>query len=51
MFISNKPIGAGLGLAIVKDIVSAHQGTISYTSEVGRGTTFELRLPVAAVMD
>jgi PAS domain S-box-containing protein len=51
MFISNKPIGAGLGLAIVKDIVSAHQGTISYTSEVGRGTTFELRLPVTTGID
>ena len=46
LFITGKPIGTGIGLAIVRDIVSAHQGTIEYTSEIGRGTTFELRFPV-----
>jgi DNA-binding winged helix-turn-helix (wHTH) protein len=39
--------GAGLGLAIVKQAVEAHGGTIAVTSEVGRGTTFRVRLPVA----
>jgi signal transduction histidine kinase len=38
--------GSGLGLAIVKAIVTAHQGEIAVDSEVGRGTTFIVTLPV-----
>lgn len=37
--------GTGLGLALVKEIVEAHRGHISVTSEVARGTTFRIVLP------
>jgi OmpR-family two-component system manganese-sensing sensor histidine kinase len=40
--------GAGLGLAIVQEIIQAHDGKISVRSEVGRGTTFVIHLPLAA---
>jgi signal transduction histidine kinase len=40
--------GTGLGLAIVRRVVDAAGGTISVSSQVGRGTTFELTLPLAS---
>jgi two-component system OmpR family sensor kinase len=39
--------GSGLGLAIVDATVVAHGGTLTIDSEVGRGTTVRLELPVA----
>jgi len=38
--------GVGLGLAISFGIIKEHKGTISVESEVGKGTTFIVRLPV-----
>lgn len=38
--------GAGLGLALVRWIVETHHGTISVQSELQRGTTFHIRLPL-----
>ncbi|HSR83531.1 MAG TPA: HAMP domain-containing sensor histidine kinase [Streptosporangiaceae bacterium] len=42
-----KTDGFGLGLPIVKAIAEAHQGSVQVSSAVGRGSVFELRLPVA----
>jgi signal transduction histidine kinase len=37
--------GSGLGLSIVQWIARAHGGEVTVTSELGKGTTFEVRLP------
>ncbi|NSW58125.1 MAG: PAS domain S-box protein [Armatimonadetes bacterium] len=39
--------GTGLGLSVSLGLVKAHGGTIDVTSEVGEGTTFVIRIPIA----
>lgn len=38
--------GSGLGLAIARAITDAHQGKLSVMSQVGKGSTFTLELPI-----
>jgi PAS domain S-box-containing protein len=47
LFHTTKPAGTGLGLAIVKQIVAAHDGSVTYSSRAGEGTTFHIALPAA----
>ena len=46
-FYTTKPGGMGLGLAVVKQVVEQHFGSITVESEPGRGSVFEMRLPLA----
>ncbi|MGB9612923.1 MAG: GAF domain-containing sensor histidine kinase, partial [Candidatus Margulisiibacteriota bacterium] len=46
-FFTTKESGSGLGLAITKKIIDEHQGTISVTSILGKGTNFAICLPQA----
>ena len=39
--------GTGLGLSVVYGIIQRHGGTIEIRSEIGRGTTFDISLPLA----
>jgi signal transduction histidine kinase len=39
--------GTGLGLSIVRHVAENHAGRVTVRSELGRGTTFEVRMPAA----
>lgn len=40
--------GCGLGLSIVESIVEAHRGSVSVDSEIGKGSTFAIKIPAAS---
>lgn len=43
---TNKEQGIGIGLSVVKNLVELHSGKIDVKTQVGKGTTFFIRLPV-----
>jgi len=45
-FVTTKEMGIGLGLAICKRIVEDHKGSIKVNSQLSKGTTFTISLPV-----
>jgi len=48
-FFTTKPVGqgTGLGLAISYGIIQAHHGSIEFSSQIGKGTEFILRIPIS----
>src|SRR5476651_1020681 len=47
LYFTTRKEGSGIGLAMTFRIVQLHDGTIDFTSEPGKGTTFLIRLPIA----
>ena len=47
LYYTTKPDGSGIGLSLVYRIVQEHDGSIDVSSEVGRGTTMTVRLPLS----
>jgi len=48
LYFTTKPGGSGIGLAMTYRILQLHHGSVDVKSEVGRGTEFFLRIPLAA---
>jgi hypothetical protein len=47
LYFTTKQGGSGIGLAMTFRIIQLHDGTIDFSSEPGKGTTFVIRLPLA----
>lgn len=46
-FFTTRKRGTGLGLSICRQIIEAHSGSIHVKSQLGKGTTFSIRIPVS----
>jgi PAS domain S-box-containing protein len=51
LFFTTRPGGTGIGLANAFRFVQLHNGQIEFESEVGRGTTFRVELPLAGLAE
>ena len=51
LFFTTRPGGTGIGLANTFRFVQLHNGRIEFDSEVGRGTTFRVELPLARLVE
>jgi PAS domain S-box-containing protein len=51
LFFTTRPGGTGIGLANSFRFVQLHNGSIEFESEVGRGTTFTIQLPLARTVE
>lgn len=47
LYFTTKKAGSGIGLAMTYRVLQMHHGSLDFKSEVGRGTTFRLCLPLA----
>jgi hypothetical protein len=47
LYFTTKKEGSGIGLAMAFRVVQLHSGTIDFSSEPGRGTTFRVRFPMS----
>jgi signal transduction histidine kinase len=45
-YYTTKDTGTGLGLSIVERVIFAHNGRLTVDSELGKGTTFKIDLPI-----
>lgn len=46
-FYTNKETGTGLGLMVSQQIIANHKGSMVFESELGKGTTVEIILPMS----
>lgn len=51
MHFSTKSRGTGIGLHVTRSVIESHHGTISFQSESGDGTRFDLTIPLARDLD
>jgi signal transduction histidine kinase len=50
MYYTTKPGGSGIGLHLVRRVVDMHNGDVQILSQVGRGTSVVVRLPMATAL-
>ncbi|HUI82902.1 MAG TPA: ATP-binding protein [Candidatus Binatia bacterium] len=51
LYFTTKKAGSGIGLAMSYRVLQLHNGTIDFVTEMGRGTTFRLILPLAGARE